>query len=326
VPKLSVIIPNYNREALIGETLTNLLSQTRPPDELIVVDDGSTDGSADVIAAFGPAVTLLRQANAGPATARNRGFAASSGEFIQFFDSDDLCTPDKLERQLAELQRTEADFAYSPWLQAKLEDGQARYTDPVLQQGALPSPRSPLSWYLRGWVIVFQCCLFRRDLLTRVGPYREDLMPSEDSELLFRMLRAGAVPVHVPGAMVLYRLHANQISLGGIPNEKRTRDWVKFAGIVAADLDTGAAVPVGDRQAWRELQADQALREVNVAPSGEVALNGWERLALRSKQTARRIARRLRGHGWATPYQTGPLTAEQDEQLARIGYRAVLDR
>ena len=81
---LSVIIPNYNRAALIGETLDNVFAQTRPPDEVIVVDDGSTDDSVAVIERYGARITLIRQANAGPGAARNRGLAAARGELIQF--------------------------------------------------------------------------------------------------------------------------------------------------------------------------------------------------------------------------------------------------
>ena len=88
--RISVIIPNFNREALIGETVSNLLDQTLPPSEIIVVDDGSTDKSVDVIHAFGDKVELIRQANQGPGAARNAGLKIATGEFIQFQDSDDF--------------------------------------------------------------------------------------------------------------------------------------------------------------------------------------------------------------------------------------------
>ena len=86
MPTLSVIIPNYNRAGLIGETLDNVFAQTRPPDEVIVVDDGSTDASVAVIERYGSRVRLIRQANAGPGAARNRGLAEARGDLIQFMD------------------------------------------------------------------------------------------------------------------------------------------------------------------------------------------------------------------------------------------------
>ena len=87
VATISVVIPNYNRAALIGETIENSLRQTRPPDELIVVDDGSTDNFVRVIRNFGNRVVLIEQANKGPGAARNAGLASATGDFVQFFDS-----------------------------------------------------------------------------------------------------------------------------------------------------------------------------------------------------------------------------------------------
>ena len=330
---LSVIVPNYNRAALIGETLDNLLRQTRAPDELIVVDDGSTDDSVREIERFGSRVTLIRQANAGPAAARNRGLAASRGALIQFFDSDDLCSLNKLEVQERVLETTGADFAYGPWLQARLEEGRARYPERVLQQGPLPPGRTPLAWFLRSWVIVFQCCLFRRSLLDRVGPYRTDLMPSEDSELLFRMLLSGARPVHAPGALVLYRLHDGaQICRGGMAARRRAEDWVRYTGIVGEALAAhpGAASRV-DEWYWRRCQWDagRALERLAGPVEALAAPDLAERALFGAMGCYERIraglGRRLTGTGMRKSYQSGPLTPAQGDQLRAIGYEPLRD-
>src|SRR5579864_366780 len=94
---VSVIVPNYNRETLIGETISNLLAQTLPPSEIIVVDDGSTDKSVDVIRSFGDKIKLIQQSNQGPGAARNAGLRIATGDFIQFQDSDDLFSLNKIE-------------------------------------------------------------------------------------------------------------------------------------------------------------------------------------------------------------------------------------
>ena len=97
--KISAIVPLYNTRAYIVEAIDSILAQTRPADEIIVVDDGSTDGGPDLLAGYGARVCLIRQANAGGATALNRGIAQATGDTIAFLDADDLWARDKLERQ-----------------------------------------------------------------------------------------------------------------------------------------------------------------------------------------------------------------------------------
>ena len=97
--KISAIVPLYNARAYVVEAIDSILAQTRKADEIIVVDDGSTDGGGELLAAYGPKVRVIRQANAGGATALNRGIANATGDTLAFLDSDDLWVTDKLERQ-----------------------------------------------------------------------------------------------------------------------------------------------------------------------------------------------------------------------------------
>ncbi|HEX5632504.1 MAG TPA: glycosyltransferase, partial [Gemmatimonadales bacterium] len=101
--RVSVVVPTYNREAFIGRTLRSVLAQTSPAHEVIVVDDGSTDGTEAVVAAFGAAVRYVRQPNAGVAAARNHGARLAAGDWLAFVDSDDLWVPHKLAWQRAAL-------------------------------------------------------------------------------------------------------------------------------------------------------------------------------------------------------------------------------
>ncbi len=96
---ISAIMPVYNGAATVAKALDSALSQTQPPEEIVVVDDGSTDATAEIVARFGPPVRCVRQANAGPAAARNRGIAEARGQWVAFLDSDDLWYPTKLQRQ-----------------------------------------------------------------------------------------------------------------------------------------------------------------------------------------------------------------------------------
>jgi glycosyltransferase involved in cell wall biosynthesis len=96
-PRFSVIIPAYNGAATIRRALESVLAQTHPPEEVIVVDDGSTDASAEIVAGFGGPIRLLRQQNRGVSAARNRGAAEATGDWLTFLDVDDLYFPDRLK-------------------------------------------------------------------------------------------------------------------------------------------------------------------------------------------------------------------------------------
>ena len=163
MPDISVIIPAYNRAGLIGETLRSLLKQTLPAKEIIVVDDGSTDGTAEkTLEAFenwkletgnlkkddrgrfsaastsniqNPTFKILQQQNAGPGAARNRGLAEATGEFIHFFDSDDIASHNKHEVQLKALLETGADIAYGPWVKGRFEPKEAQTVARPLAHG-----------------------------------------------------------------------------------------------------------------------------------------------------------------------------------------------
>lgn len=100
-PTISVIIPNYNYAQYLRMAIDSVLAQTYSQIEIIVVDDGSSDGSREVLESYGDKITTVFQSNAGVSAARNRGIAESSGDFIAFLDPDDVWFPEKIEKQLA---------------------------------------------------------------------------------------------------------------------------------------------------------------------------------------------------------------------------------
>ena len=231
--RISVIIPNYNRAGLIGETLENMFRQSLAPHEVIVVDDGSTDDSVNIIRSFGDRVKLIEQSNQGPGAARNRGMQASCGDFIQFMDSDDLASLNKLELQLAAVEKSRADFAYCPWVRTKILGKKLKFAGPIMQVTAIPGWKSMLEWKMGGWCLVLQNCLFRRAILEKAGTFRTDLMPSEDSEYFTRILLADAQPVFTGGCVVFYREHDFcQISTSGTNAQHRALDFTRHLEIV----------------------------------------------------------------------------------------------
>jgi Glycosyl transferase family 2 len=275
--RISVIIPNYNRAQLIGETIENMLRQSLSPSEVIVVDDGSTDDSVKVIRLFGNQVKLIEQSNQGPGAARNRGMEAAVGDFIQFMDSDDLASLNKLEVQLTAIQEKGADFAYCPWVRTEFLGKQIRFVGPIMQGNAVPDWKPMLEWQMGSWCLVFQNCLFSRTILEKAGKFRTDLMPSEDSEYLVRILLADARPIFTSQCLVFYRAHDfHQISSSGMSAQRRALDCTRYLEIVGEETQT-------------------QLEVFHPSTRLEIALN------------VHRHIRYCRKHGWPEPATDSPL-------------------
>ena len=329
VARVSVIIPNYNRESLVGETIANLLAQTLPPAEVIVVDDGSTDRSAAVIRAFGDRVKLLQQANQGPGAARNAGLEVATGEFVQFMDSDDLASRNKLAVQAAALEREGADLAYGPWAKGRVTTSGFEFADHVLQAAPLPTSRTMIEWFLGGWSIVFQTCLLRRTVLQRAGSFRTDLRTWEDGEYLVRLLLTGAKLAFTPGCLTFYRLHEQaKLTSSGTTHPGRLRDRATALQEILRQMrESGVTLQGAARrdfqltawQLWQEMQAEGGFRPEEMRRIRELALPAPHWL-LSVRALGHRVALRRRwqstGARWIAPYQSRRPQAE-DLALAR---------
>ncbi|MCT7955975.1 glycosyltransferase family 2 protein [Laspinema palackyanum] len=208
MPTISVIIPAYNAEKFIKGTIISVLNQTFRDLELIVINDGSTDGTLEVVSSFDDArVQVFSYPNSGPQKSRNRGIDKARGEYLSFLDADDLWTPDKLERQLQALQdNPDAAVAYS-WTDFINESGERlpggqhfKFTKDVYERLLLGdfigSGSNPL---------------IRREALLSVGPFDESLVGGQDWEMWLR-LAAQYQFVVVPSSQVFYRQSANSWS------------------------------------------------------------------------------------------------------------------
>jgi len=199
-PLISVIVPVYNGAQFLGEALDSVVRQDYRPVEIIVIDDASTDASAEVATAR-PAVRYLRQDRAGVAAARNRGLAHATGDFIAFLDQDDMWTNDKLRVQLAFLQaHPEIDCVYAR-------------QHLVYSDGARPPP-----WVRPDLVdkdhdaLLPSALLARRALFDKTGEFDTSYVNGSDADWLFRVRDVGCRDAVVPQTLVLRRVHASNAS------------------------------------------------------------------------------------------------------------------
>lgn len=235
--RVSVIIPSYNRASLVLETIRNLQAQTLLPFEIIIVDDGSTDGSREILRSITTGIIVIEQPNAGPGAARNAGLAVASGEFVQFMDSDDLASLNKLEAQVVALEEKQADMAFSPWLHIEWGAGLKTTPRDVLQTRHPGYQRSLLHWHLMGWCLVLQNCLFRRSFLERVGNLKTDLLGTEDWEYFNRIFLANPSTVFTPNCFLFYRLHnGDKLSDSGTTSQKKSEELAKAARYIESNM------------------------------------------------------------------------------------------
>jgi len=209
--KASIIIPTHNGDQYIGQTVDSALAQTYGDVEVIVVDDGSTDDTRQVLAQYGSQICYIHQENRGPAAARNVGFAAAQGEYLLFLDSDDLIPPDKLTRQINFLEaHPNYQIVYSAW-QFISSDG-ARIIGEVRpgKEGNLLK-----DILCRSFVIVSPgAVVLRRECLEKGGLFDESLalMGSEDTDLWLRLATAGYTFGYINQPLLQYRVRRGSMS------------------------------------------------------------------------------------------------------------------
>ena len=203
---ISVIIPTFNRAAVLPRALDSVRAQTRRPEEVIVVDDGSTDGTAELVAERYPWVSYVHQANGGVSAARNTGIARARGEWIALLDSDDSWLPTKLQTQLEHLR-------IEPHLLCHTEELWVRNGRRVNQMkkhakagGAIYRACLPLC------VISPSSVLLHRRLLAEVGTFDPELLACEDYDLWLRICARHPVLFVETPLITKYGGHSDQLS------------------------------------------------------------------------------------------------------------------
>lgn len=230
-PLVSVIIPAFNCERFLHEAVQSVLDQKYLPIEIIIVDDGSTDGTATVARSFPESVRYLHQTNQGPAAARNRGIEHAQGSLIAFADADDLWPATKLELQLSYLVRDpQIDIVLGRIQQVQLsetDNGEMR-----AEEFAEPA-----------FSVNLGSAIIRKSVFERVGLFDETMRYSEDVDWFMRAREAGAAIVTIDAVTLFYRQHEQNMTRGKSTSElnvlkalKRSLDRRREGSGVAAAL------------------------------------------------------------------------------------------
>ncbi len=205
---VSVVIPAYNVEKYIGRAIDSVLAQTRRPDEIIVVDDGSTDNTADVIKSYGSKVCFIRQENAGASVARNTGIEAATGQWIAFLDADDEWLPLKLQHQIEHLRcNSDLVWTHSNYFihtaaesEQRLAFSPAKY-ERLLQQGDC------FGDYLMVYPAVCirtSTAVVRKSVLRQTGLFRVGQLWAQDTDMFLRIAYTNPKIGFLPAPLTVY--------------------------------------------------------------------------------------------------------------------------
>jgi glycosyltransferase involved in cell wall biosynthesis len=289
---VGIVVTTYNHAHFLGEALASVVTQTRPADEVVVVDDGSTDDPGDVVARFA-GVRLIRQPNRGLAAARNAGLTALATQYVVFLDADDRLEPDAIEAGLACFERApESGFVYGGH---QFIDRDGKKTGERFEP---PGDSGYLSLLRRNFVAMHATVMYRRDLLAGLGGFDERLPRCEDYDVYLKVAREYPIAGY-PDLVASYRLHGDNMSADHA-GMMRTALAVhaRHRPSPVADERTRAAWTEG-RQHWRNYYVEemalaryrQRQRRTPIVSS----LAGLARLASASPRVAlREITRGLR--------------------------------
>ena len=211
---VSVVIPCFNAEATVADTIESALAQTWEDLEIIVIDDGSTDSSTNVLRSFGNRIRANFGPKRGASAARNTGTTLATGAYIQYLDADDLLAPEAIERRLAALNENGADVAYSDWQRFETgTDGSRRFGEINARRMEEIDPDPEIACVTAFWAPP-AALLYRRGVVDAIGGWNERLPVIQDARFLFDAARRRSRFVHVAGVSAFYRQVGVSLSRG----------------------------------------------------------------------------------------------------------------
>lgn len=225
--KVSILIPLYNAEQYIAETITSITNQSYANIELIIVDDGSTDNSYELAKAYASEkVNVFQQANKGACAARNKALELSTGEYIVFFDADDIMYEDKIKNQMELVEKYGDDYIYSSqWISFTNEVPTVFLPKTVIDKDF----DSPIDWLTTSWLNrsgAVGIWLTPRQLIEQAGKWDETIVMNDDGEYFFRVLLKSKGVKFADNAYLFYRRDVTT-SITKTYNYKKASDILK---------------------------------------------------------------------------------------------------
>jgi len=197
-PSVSAVITAHNSALYIADAVASIRAQRSPPDEIVIIDDGSTDSTGTIVGALGTDIRYVWQANRGEASARNRGIAAAQGDIVAFLDADDAWPSDRLERLLQPLTDKHVEIVC----------GRAR----AFSESSWTAAAAAAAGHPEGFMMSFGCAVIRRALFDRIGGVDETMRHGVDLDWFLRC-RERAVPILViEDIVLLYRRHDHNMT------------------------------------------------------------------------------------------------------------------
>lgn len=304
---VSIVIPCWNAEETIARAISSALSQTYPRTEIIVIDDGSTDGSLDAIRKFNKRIHWETQPNQGACAARNRGMQIASGDYLQFLDSDDELLPEKIAHQMAMVEDVGSELAFvaGAYVYRRLEKKE-QYVSLLRGDHWLALIRGD------GALGITSSNLWQAKSLRAVGGWNTDWQSSQETELMFRLLRNGAEIACDEKTLTI--VHQQPDSLSRSQNHAwfkpvAGKNWLKLRSHVAEFLMSRGELTAKRhdefqmkviefaRGLWNQDQ-EEALKAVEKHMAGS-------RLRLFPKRLAYRITFNLGGFRFAEAFRRG---------------------
>lgn len=251
LPKITVIIPAYNARVHIGEALESVREQGYEALEVVVVDDGSQDGTADYVETGWPWVQVVRKNNGGAATARNAGLRVASGEYIAFMDADDVWLPGKLHTQVRFLERHPEAAIVCSGFRVWQPDEQGDYPPPQSLVADTDAEGETLDPEYSGWIyhrllldssVWTSTVMMRRSLVAQLGEFDETLRLGQDYDYWLRA--AQLTEIHtLRRPLALYRQHAHSATARGAPVNYGARVLTRALKRWGTSSPNGASVP-----------------------------------------------------------------------------------